>query len=68
MVSAAACVLISKTITAAEIESGEKSSVPAWRDILGHGLKHRNTTVQEAAAEALSSVSKLVDCSDVVDR
>ncbi len=36
--------------------------------IMDLGLKHRNSTVQEAAAAALAAVSKLVDCSSIVKR
>jgi tubulin-specific chaperone D len=42
--------------------------VPHWRTVIDMGLKHRNSTVQEAAAYALAEVSKLVDCSAVVQR
>lgn len=42
--------------------------MPHWRTILDLGIKHRKSTVQEAAASALAEVSKLVDCSAVVQR
>jgi tubulin-specific chaperone D len=42
--------------------------VPHWRTIIDLGLKHRKSTVQVAAASALAEVSKLVDCSAVVQR
>jgi hypothetical protein len=67
-VTAAACRLISITVTLPEIQLEAKSSVPHWRKIVDHGLKHRTAFVQEAAAEAMSTVSKLVDCSSLVIR
>ena len=42
--------------------------MPHWRTIIDLGLKHRKSTVQVAAASALAEVSKLVDCSAVVQR
>jgi hypothetical protein len=42
--------------------------VPHWRTIVDLGIKHRKSTVQEAAASALAAVSRLVDCSAVVQR
>jgi len=68
LVSAGACTLIAHTITLAEINLGQESSVPTWRRLLDHGLKHRNASVQEAATASIASVSKLVDCSAIVDR
>jgi len=67
-VTAAACQLIASSITLKEILLQERSSVPYWRTIVDLGLKHRQSTVQEAAASALAEVSKLVDCSAVVQR
>ncbi|KAF9468537.1 tubulin folding cofactor D C terminal-domain-containing protein [Collybia nuda] len=61
IVTAATCRLISITLTQAEIQLGEKSAVPHWRKIIDFGLKHRVPSVQEAAAEAMRTVSKLVD-------
>lgn len=42
--------------------------MPRWRQIIDLGLKHRNSSVQEAAANAMAVVSRLVDCSLVVQR
>ncbi|KAI0251997.1 TBCD protein [Lactifluus subvellereus] len=61
LVTAAACQLIGSTISLKEILLEERSSVPHWRTTIDLGLKHRKSTVQEAAAYALAEVSKLVD-------
>ncbi|KAI0283960.1 TBCD protein [Russula aff. rugulosa BPL654] len=68
LVTAAACQLIASSINLKEILLEGQSSVPHWRTIIDLGLKHRKSTVQVAAASALAEVSKLVDCSAVVQR
>lgn len=68
LITAASCHFIASTISLVEIQLDKKSSVPHWREIISVGLKHRSQNVQEAAAAALAQVSKLVDCSAVVDR
>ncbi|KAJ7644104.1 TBCD protein [Roridomyces roridus] len=68
LVTGAACGLLARTITRAEIDLQKNSAVPNWRKLLDYGLKHRNAVVQEAAAGALGSLSKLVDCAAVVNR
>lgn len=68
LVTAAACQLIASSITRKEILLEGQSSVPHWRTVIDLGLKHRKSTVQVAAASALAEVSKLVDCSAVVQR
>lgn len=68
LVTAAACQLIASSINLKEIALEGQSSVPHWRTIIDLGLKHRKSTVQVAAASALAGVSKLVDCSAVVQR
>lgn len=60
--------LIAASISRAEIDLNTKSSFPHWRQVIDSGLKHRNSTVQEAAAAAMSRVSALVDCSSIVRR
>lgn len=67
-VTAAACALIASSITKDDITQEEGTSVPHWRKIVDVGLRHRSQTVQEAAAGAMAAVSKLVDCSSVVER
>ncbi|KAJ7935612.1 tubulin folding cofactor D C terminal-domain-containing protein [Mycena leptocephala] len=61
LVTAAACSLLARTITRAEIDLKTQSAVPSWRKLLDFGLKHRNAPVQEAAADAMGAVSRLVD-------
>lgn len=68
LVTGAACSLLAHTITRAEIDLQTNSAVPNWRKLLDYGLKHRTAPVQEAAASALGAVSRLVDCSVVVNR
>lgn len=65
IVTAAACELIAHTITVKELED---SAVPQWRKVVDHGLKHRNVVVQDAATNAMSALSSLVDCSAIVTR
>ncbi|KAF8208916.1 TBCD protein [Mycena galopus ATCC 62051] len=68
LVTAAACTLLARTITRAEIDLKTQSAVPNWRKLLDFGLKHRTAPVQEAAAEAMGAVSRLVDCAVSVNR
>ncbi|KAJ6508836.1 TBCD protein [Mycena sanguinolenta] len=68
LVTAAGCTLLARTITRAEIELKKESAVPNWRKILDFGLKHRTAPVQEAAAEAMGAVSRLIDCAVSVNR
>jgi tubulin-specific chaperone D len=68
LITEAACHLIAVSITAGEISNPSRSKVSQWRTIVDFGLKHRNPVVQEAAATAMAHVSKLVDCSAIVDR
>lgn len=68
IVTAAACQLIARTVTLAEISMGPSTSVPKWRQVVDFGLKHRRLPVQEAAAMAMASISKLVDCFATVTR
>ena len=67
-VAAAACALIASSITKNDITQEDGQPVSHWRKIVNVGLRHRSQTVQEAAAEAMAAVSKLVDCSPVVER
>ncbi|KAG7443080.1 TBCD protein [Guyanagaster necrorhizus] len=67
-VTAAACHLIASTVTLTEISMGPNTSVPKWRQVVDFGLKHRRVSVQEAAAMAMASISKLVDCFATVTR
>lgn len=67
IITAAACRLISVGVTLGDVQSGMVSS-PSWKKIVEYGLKHRVASVQEAAASALGSVSKLVDSSASIQR
>ncbi|KNZ80978.1 Tubulin-specific chaperone D [Termitomyces sp. J132] len=55
IVTAAACRLISITVTLPELHP-DTTSVPQWRKIVDHGLKHRTLYVQEAGADAMASL------------
>ncbi|KAJ4000417.1 TBCD protein [Lentinula boryana] len=68
IITAAACDLMTQTITIHEIKLGMDSSVSNWNRIIEYGLKHRDTTVQESATATIGSMSKLVDCSSTVLR
>ncbi|KAI0754966.1 ARM repeat-containing protein [Daedaleopsis nitida] len=67
LIAAAACELIASGISFAETQHSQ-STVPHWRQVVDSGLKSKTVPVQEAAAAALASVSRLVDCSAVVQR
>ncbi|KAG1906602.1 tubulin folding cofactor D C terminal-domain-containing protein [Suillus fuscotomentosus] len=63
LVLAAACDLIASSLTLQEVELQEKSSVPHWKRIIDQGLRHRSSSVQQAAAAAIAATSSLIDCS-----
>ena len=67
LIAAAACTLIASGISQAETQHAH-TTVPHWRQVVDSGLKHRTEGVQVAAASALAAVSRLVDCSAVVQR
>ncbi|KAI0354961.1 TBCD protein [Trametes cingulata] len=67
LIAEAACRFIAAGISYPETQHAQ-STVPYWRQVVDSGLKSRSDTVQEAAAAALAAVSRLVDCSAVVDR
>ncbi|KAG6890812.1 hypothetical protein C0995_003245 [Termitomyces sp. Mi166 len=56
IVTAAACRLISITITLPELQP-ETTSIPQWKKIVDHSLKNRIPLVQEAGADAMASQS-----------
>ncbi|PFH53979.1 hypothetical protein AMATHDRAFT_186665 [Amanita thiersii Skay4041] len=66
ILTAAACRLIAQTLT--PNNSKLTSGVPRWRKVVEFGLKHRSTEVQQAASEAISSLSLLQDCSQDIER
>ncbi|KAL1950308.1 hypothetical protein VTO73DRAFT_5432 [Trametes versicolor] len=66
-ITEAACRFIAAGISLPETQHAQ-SSVPHWRRVVDSGLRSKSATVQEAAAAALAAVSRLVDCSAVVDR
>ncbi|KAG2129100.1 TBCD protein [Suillus clintonianus] len=68
LVLAAACDLIASSLTLQEVELQEKSSVPHWKKIVDQGLRHRSSSVQQAAATAMATTSSLIDCSSDVHR
>lgn len=68
LIITAACELIASSISAADVQLGQKSVVPQWRSIVDVGLRHRSSAVQEGATHAMAAVSKLVDCSSIVER
>ncbi|KAJ2930914.1 hypothetical protein H1R20_g6182, partial [Candolleomyces eurysporus] len=68
LVTAAACRLVAVTLTIEEVDAGEGTSVPNWRKIIDAGIKHRNDDVQDAAAAAMGTWSRLTDCSSELSR
>ena len=68
LITMAACELIAHGISAAEINSSNDSTIPPWRNIVDFALKSPTISVQEAAADAMTAISKLVKCSAEVDR
>lgn len=68
LVTAAACQFIANSLTMSEIFLEQKGSASHWRKFIDIGLRHRSSSVQEAAAEAMAAVSRLVDCSSMVKR
>jgi hypothetical protein len=68
LVLAAVCDLIASSLTLQEVELQEKSSVPHWKTIVDQGLRHRTSSVQQAAAAAMATTSSLIDCSLDVHR
>ncbi|KAF8158379.1 TBCD protein [Crassisporium funariophilum] len=64
LVASASCRLIANSITATEINLGADTSVPIWRKIIDVGVKHRASSVQEAAADAMAAISNLADSSE----
>lgn len=66
-ITEAACRFIAAGISLPETQHAQ-SSVPHWRRVVDSGLRSKSAAVQEAAAAALAAVSRLVDCSAVVDR
>ncbi|KAG1772386.1 TBCD protein [Suillus occidentalis] len=63
LILAAACDLIASSLTLQEVELQEKTSVPHWKRIVDQGLRHRSSSVQQAAAAAMATTSSLIDCS-----
>lgn len=68
LILAAACDLIASSLTLQEVELQEKTSVPHWKRIVDQGLRHRTSSVQQAAASAMAATSSLIDCSLDVHR
>ncbi|KAJ4482161.1 tubulin folding cofactor D C terminal-domain-containing protein [Lentinula aciculospora] len=60
IVTAAACDLMTRTITLPEIKLGPNSAVSNWNKIVEYGLKHRDLTVQESAAATIEYCRSLV--------
>ncbi|TFK27742.1 TBCD protein [Coprinopsis marcescibilis] len=57
LITEAACRLTATTLTVKAVKASTTGLPPAWRTILDVGLKHRQTSVQDAAAEALENGS-----------
>jgi len=68
IVATAALRLIAHTLMPTHIIPASHLQAPRWKKFIEFGLKHRNSEVQEAAAEAMGSVSRLQDCTEDVKR
>ncbi|KAL5524601.1 hypothetical protein ACEPAF_9741 [Sanghuangporus sanghuang] len=65
LITEAACYLIANSISSTDSDNlHDLPTEPFWRTIIFHGLKSRNGDVQEAAAAAMGSLSRLRDCSE----
>ncbi|KAG2155948.1 tubulin folding cofactor D C terminal-domain-containing protein [Suillus bovinus] len=67
LVLAAACDLIASSLTLQEVELQEKSSVPHWKRIIDQGLRHRSSSVQQAAAAAMATTNSMYGVLDALD-
>ncbi|KAG2047927.1 ARM repeat-containing protein [Suillus hirtellus] len=67
LVLAAACDLIASSLTLQEVELQEKSSVPHWKRIIDQGLRHRSSSVQQAAAAAIATTKSMYGVLDALD-
>ena len=69
LITEAMCCLIANALSALESSSLDQSSqTPYWKKVIDQGLRHKNSSVQEAAAQAMLSLSKLKDCTHEVER
>ena len=68
LLTAATCELIAHSICKADIDASHGLSTAVWRSTINFALKSPSVVVQEAAATAMVSVSKLVNCSNDVAR
>ncbi|KAH8104609.1 TBCD protein [Cristinia sonorae] len=68
LITAAACNLIAASVALVDLETHAQDVQPPWRRIVEFGLKSKGVPVQEAAAQAMSAISSLVDCSSAVHR
>ncbi|KAG1872410.1 tubulin folding cofactor D C terminal-domain-containing protein [Suillus subalutaceus] len=57
LVLGAVCDLIASSLTLQEVELQEKSSVPHWKRVVDQGLRHRSSSVQQAAAAAMATTT-----------
>ena len=69
LITEAACHLIANSLSAKEaVALRGATTEPFWRRVIFHGLKSRDGNVQEAAAAAMRSLSRLRDCSEDCQR
>ena len=69
LITEAACHVIANSLSAKEVVTLRGTTTePFWRRVIFHGLKSRNSNVQEAAAAAMRSLSRLRDCSEDCQR
>lgn len=68
LVTAAACQVIANSVSTPDLKAQQGATTPEWRKIIDFALKSRGIMVQESAADAMAALSKLIDCSPVVQR
>lgn len=67
LVTAAACEVIANSISREDVNATGKAQ-PQWQNIVDFSLKTSIPVVQDAVANAMAAISKLVDCSSYVQR
>ncbi|PAV17192.1 TBCD [Pyrrhoderma noxium] len=61
LITEAMCCLIANALSPLESSSLDQSSqTPYWKKVIDQGLRHKNSSVQEAAAQAMLSLNTLI--------
>ena len=68
LIPEAACYVIQNTLSSLDATELQNSGESTWKKILDQNLRHRNETVQIAAASAMRVLSQQKNCVDDVKR